>query len=62
VKITEYAKALLAGAIAFTGSLAVGYVDDALTKGELWTSIAAGVAALGVVFGVPNAKGPNDGR
>ena len=58
----QYAKALLAGAISFTGSLAVGYVDDSLTKGELWTAIAAGVAALGVVFGVPNAKGPTGGQ
>lgn len=58
----EYAKALIATAIAFTGSLATGYADDSLTKGEFWIAVAAGVAALGFVFGVPNAKGPNGGN
>lgn len=52
--VTPYAKALVATAIAITGGVAVGYADDSLTKGELWTAIAAGVAALGATFGVPN--------
>lgn len=51
-----YLKAIAAGLVALTGGLAIGYVDDSLTKGELWTAIAAGVANAGVVFGVPNAR------
>lgn len=50
------AKALVAAAIAVTGGIAVGYADETLTRGELWTAIAAGVAALGVTWGVPNGK------
>lgn len=51
----QYAKAIAGAAVALTGSIAVGYADDALTKGELWAAIAAGVAAGAVVFGVRNA-------
>jgi hypothetical protein len=54
--IKPYAKAVIAGAVALTGGIAVGYADNSLTTGELWTAIAAGVAALGATFGVRNAK------
>ena len=50
----KYAKAIVAAAVALTGGIAVGYADDSLTTGELWTAIAAGVAALGATFGVRN--------
>lgn len=52
------AKALLAGAIAFVGAVAVGYTDEAITTAEWWASAAAGLTALGVVYGVPNRKAP----
>lgn len=55
-RIKPIAKALVAGAVAVTGGIAVGYADDSLTRGELWTAIAAGVAALGATFGVRNAE------
>lgn len=56
-KLKPYAKAVVAGAVALTGGIAVGYADDRLTTGELWTAIAAGVAALGATFGVRNGAG-----
>lgn len=54
-KFKPYAKALIAGAIALTGGIAVGYADDSLTRGELWTAIAAGLTGVGATFGVRNA-------
>lgn len=52
--VTPIAKALLAGAIAGTGAIAVGYTDGALTTAEVWTAVASGLTALGAVWGVPN--------
>jgi hypothetical protein len=50
------AKALLAGAIAGAGAIAVGYADGVLTTAEAWTAVASGLTALGVVWGVPNRE------
>lgn len=47
-------KALLAGVIAGSGAVAVGYADGAITTAEVWTAVASGLTALGVVWGVPN--------
>ena len=47
-------KALLAGAIAFVGAVAVGYTDEVITTAEWWASAASGLTAFGVVWGVPN--------
>jgi hypothetical protein len=55
-KLAPYAKAVIAGAVAFTGAVAVGFADNSITTGEWWTAAAAGVAALGATFGIPNAK------
>jgi hypothetical protein len=49
-------KALLAGAIAGAGAVAVGYADGAITTAEIWTAVASGLTALGVVWGVPNRE------
>lgn len=54
MKIRPYAKALAATVIAGVGAIAVGYADDALTRGELWAAISVGLAAGGAVFGIPN--------
>ncbi len=54
--VKPIAKALVAAAVALTGGIAVGYADDSLTQGELWTAIAAGVAAFGATFGVRNGS------
>ena len=53
-KITPYAKAIVAALIAFSGAVAVGYSDNAMTAAEWWFSGSTGLTALGVVFGVPN--------
>lgn len=47
-------KALGALVIALVGGIAIGYVDDALTTGEMWAAIASGVAAGGAVYGISN--------
>jgi hypothetical protein len=52
--VATITKALLAGAIAGAGAVAVGYSDGAITTAEIWTAVASGLTALGVVWGVPN--------
>lgn len=55
------AKALLAGAIAGTGALAAGAVgDEMLSLSEWLTAGAAALAAIGVVYRVPNSEGTTD--
>jgi hypothetical protein len=54
MNLKPYAKAILAALIAGVGGIALGYTDDALSKGELWGSISLGLVAGGGVFGVPN--------
>ena len=54
--VLSIAKALLAGAIAGAGAVAVGYADGSLTTAETWTAVASGLTALGVVWGVPNRQ------
>jgi hypothetical protein len=54
--VQTIAKALLAGAIAGVGAVAVGYADGAITTAEIWTAVASGLTALGVVWGVPNRE------
>lgn len=55
-RLKPYAKAVVAGAIAFTGAVATGYADGAMHTGEWWLAASTGLAALGVVFGVRNAE------
>lgn len=51
------AKALLAGAIAFTGTVATGYADDGvMVAAEWWGSASTALVAIGVVYGVPNLR------
>lgn len=50
-----YAKAILAGAIATVGAVAVGYADGTMVAAEWWSAAASGLVALGGVWGVPNA-------
>lgn len=49
-----YAKGLLAGAIAFVGAGATAAIDGEITMGEWWAMAAAGLVALGGVYGIPN--------
>lgn len=55
-KIQPYVKALLAGAIAFTGSVATAYADNGATVAEWWLSVSAGLTALGAVYGTPQRR------
>lgn len=48
------AKALVGGAVAFTGAVATGYSDGVMQPGEWWFAASTGLAALAVVWGVPN--------
>lgn len=53
-----YAKAIIAGVVSLTGSLAVAGVDNAITLGEALVAIAAAAAAVGAVYGVSNKPTP----
>lgn len=58
--IAGMAKALLAAAIAFVGSLSTALVDDKalgdVTDGQWVTCVGAGLVALGGIWLVPNRK------
>jgi hypothetical protein len=58
-KVKPYAKAVVGAAVAFTGAVAVGYTDGAMTAAEWWTSASAGLVAFGGVFGIPNRPDPD---
>ena len=49
-----YAKGLLAGAIAFVGAGATAAIDGGISQAEWWAMAAAGLVALGGVYGIPN--------
>lgn len=52
----EYAKALVAALTAGLGALGTAWADDVITNQE-WIGVAvATLAALGVVFAVPNKQ------
>jgi len=53
-EMNAYAKAIAGAVVALVGGIAVGYVDDTLTKGEFWSAAAAATVAAGAVFGIPN--------
>lgn len=52
--ITRPTKAIIAGVVALTGSLAVAAVDNAITLGEALVGLAATATAVGAVYGVTN--------
>jgi hypothetical protein len=54
MKIKPYAKAILAAAVAGSGSIATGFADGQLVAGEIAVAVAAAVAAGAAVFGVRN--------
>jgi hypothetical protein len=53
-------KAILAAAVAGTGSLAVAAVDNAITLGEALVVVATAVAAAAAVYGVNRSGGTDD--
>ena len=55
MKLNVYAKALIAALVAGLGSLQIASADGKITPAE-WIQVASvTVAALGFVWGVPNA-------
>jgi hypothetical protein len=54
VKIGPIRKAVIAAAVAGTGSLAVAGLDNAVSLGEALVALAATVGAFGAVYGVRN--------
>lgn len=58
--VTRPTKAVIAGVVALTGSLAVAAVDNAITLGEALVALATTAAAVGAVYGVTN-KPVDDG-
>lgn len=53
-----YAKSLVGALTAFLGSLAVGAAEGGISAAEWIIAAGAGVAALGVVYQVPNEQVP----
>lgn len=55
MRIGPIRKAVVAGLVAGTGSLAVAGVDNRITLGEALVALAAAIAAVGAVYRVKNA-------
>jgi hypothetical protein len=55
VKLAPIAKALTAAGVAFTGAGATAAVDGTISGYEWWTIAGATLAALALVWRVPNA-------
>lgn len=53
-KIAPYAKAVVAGTVAFCGTLGTALADGTVSGVEWCAIIPATVIAVGAVFGVPN--------
>jgi hypothetical protein len=58
MKVSRYAKAIVGAVIAAGSALVPALADDKLTSGEVITAVVAGLAALAVVWAVPNAPAP----
>ena len=52
--VTRPTKAIVAGVVAFTATLATAAADNAVTWGELALVAAGTAAAVGAVYGVTN--------
>ncbi len=54
MRVSKYAKAVVAAAIAGLGAVGTALTDDVITTGEWWTVAAAVAGALGITWAVPN--------
>ena len=57
MRISKYAKAIVAGVAAGSGTLATAVTDDVVTAAEGWAALIAVLAALGFTWAVPNRDG-----
>ncbi|MFD5697430.1 hypothetical protein [Streptomyces lasiicapitis] len=61
MKISKYAKAIVAALAAGAGTLAAAAADDTVTAAEGWAALIAVLAALGFTWAVPNKPGTPGG-
>lgn len=54
MRISKYAKAVVAALAAGAGSLSVAVTDDVVTGAEGWAALIAVLGALGFTWAVPN--------
>lgn len=54
MRISKYAKAIVAALAAGAGTLSVAVTDDTVTAAEGWGALIAVLAALGFTWAVPN--------
>jgi hypothetical protein len=59
MKVSRYAKAIVAAVVAGAGSLGTAMQDGAVTQAEGVTAVLLALGALGVVWRVPNRE-PED--
>lgn len=59
MKVSKYAKAVVAALAAGTASLSTAMSDDMVTSGEGITAVLAVLGALGITYWVPNRE-PED--
>lgn len=58
MQIKAVAKAVYGGAVAFVGALGTALTDGAVTPVEWCTVAGVTLAALGVIWAVPNTEAP----
>jgi hypothetical protein len=54
MRITRYAKAIVAALAAGAGTLSAAVTDDTVTAAEGWAALIAVLGALGFTWAVPN--------
>jgi len=61
MKVSKYAKAIVAAVVAGAGSLSTALADDTITTAEGWAAGVVALAALGFTWGVPNKPAQTEG-
>jgi len=54
MKVSKYAKAVVAAAVATGGTVTTALADGTVTSGEAWLIVGAFLAGLGFTWAVPN--------
>lgn len=62
MRITRYAKAVVAALAAGAGTLSVAVTDDVVTAAEGWAALIAVLGALGFTWAVPNKQSAAAGK
>jgi hypothetical protein len=57
MRISKYAKAIVAGVVAAAGTVGTALADDVVSTGEAWAIAGAVLGALGFTWAVPNRQG-----